>query len=151
VTDFASIEMQGADELRQNFQALEEGLSARRAARELTGALVNALKVYADAARARAHQLNASVPLWRRRQWPTSPLHVAEAIKAQWARGDAGEVAATAGVPRTHFWGLFLEYGTRYARALPFLRPAWQPGEVLGKVADALRERLARIKLRRTS
>lgn len=143
--------LDGAEELAQTFRELEDAISVKRASRELTGVLINALKVFREQAKARAHQLSASVPLFRRRQWPTSPLHVAEAITAQWAKGEANEVAATAGVPKSHFWGVFLEYGTRFARAFPFLRPGWEPGQVLDLVAAGLSERLARVRARRAA
>ncbi len=143
--------LEGAEELARTFQELEDAISVRRAGREIQGVLVNSLKAFRDQAKARAHQLAASVPLFRRRQWPTDPLHVANAITAQWAKGEANEAAAIAGVPKSHFWGVFLEYGTRHSRALPFLRPGWEPGQVLDQVAAGLRERLDRVARRRAS
>lgn len=140
--------LEGDRDVVDAFRALEQGMSVRYAAREMTGALISALQVYVAAVKAGARRLSDSVPLWRRRQWPTDPLHAADAVRAQWARGDAGEVAATAGVPRTHFWALFLEYGTKWARAFPFLRPAWVPADVLDGVAAALRSRLDRLTAR---
>lgn len=146
-----TFESSGFEELAKTFQDLEDAISVKRASRELTGVLVNSLKAFRDQAKARAHQLSASVPLFRRRQWPTSPLHVAEAITAQWAKGEANEVAATAGVPKSHFWGVFLEYGTKHSRAYPFLRPGWEPGVVLDAVAAGLSERLARVRGRKAA
>lgn len=146
----SELELSGFEELAQTFRELEDAISVKRAGRELTGVLVNSLKVFRDQARARAHRLAESVRLFRRREWRTNPLHMADAITAQWAKGEANEVAAIAGVPRSHFWGVFLEYGTRFARAFPFLRPAWEPGEVLDRVAEGLRERLDRVARRRS-
>lgn len=150
MSDALELKLEGLEDLGQTFRDLEEAISAKKASRELTGLLIVSLKGFVAQARARAHQLSASTPLWRRRQWPTSPVHVAEAIRVQWTRGDSGEVAATAGVPRSHFWGVFLEYGTRVARAFPFLRPGWDPGQVLDSVASGLRSRLERVRTRRT-
>lgn len=49
--------------------------------------------------------------------------HLKDEVKAASRRPETGKVTATIGVGRA-YWGMFLEFGTRFMRARPWLRPA---------------------------
>jgi|SRR5579863_1499575 len=58
--------------------------------------------------------------------------------------GDEGKITVMVGPSKKAYYGIFQEFGTRYMRAKPFMRPAFEEtkDEVLNKFVEDLKEEL---------
>ncbi len=132
----ADIQLQGASELIAKLQALPDKLANN----VMTGALFAGARVIRDEARRR-------VPILDLTKWggPHEPGALLQAILARRSRSRSrNEVLARVGISYDAFYGHYVEFGTRHARAYPFMRPAYDTkgGDAAQAVIDYAAGRL---------
>jgi len=111
-----SIEIQGGEELEARLKTLTD----RVAINVMAGAMYAGAKVIRTAAR-------KLVPIMDLSKWggPHEPGNLLANIFAGRTRSrDRNTVGALVGISAAAFYGRFVEFGTKHARAFPFMRPA---------------------------
>lgn len=127
-----SVEITGLKELDQALQELAWP-AARRALRK---GMRQGANVVRDEARAKA---------------PVDSGNLKRLIRTRERSEDQGNMRFAVEIPRSAFYGRFLEYGTSKMAAKPFMRPAAEnkTEEAVTKMRDALAEAI-QLELRRT-
>jgi HK97 gp10 family phage protein len=116
-----NIEMLGGKELYDKLTMLPD----RVAVNVMAGATFAGVKVIRDLAR-------KLVPILDLSKWggPHEPGALLAGIFVGRTRShDRNVVGAIVGIGRDVWWGKFVEFGTRHARAYPFMRPAADEGK----------------------
>ena len=121
MADSVKIEMQGAAELEARLRALPD----RVAVNVMAGAMYAGAKIILGLARKLAPIMDLS-------KWngPHEPANLLRNIFAARTRShDRNSVGAKVGIGKEAFYGRFVEFGTRHAKAYPFMRPAADSGK----------------------
>jgi HK97 gp10 family phage protein len=121
MSDSISIDIAGGNELFARFQTMPD----RMAINVFVGACYAGIKVFRAIARAICPELDLS-------KWggPHEPGALRAGIFVGRTRShDRNTVGAICGISREVWWGKFVEFGTRHARAYPFMRPAADEGK----------------------
>lgn len=131
----ADIQLQGARELIAQFEALPQ----RIADNVMSGALYAGASLIRDEAR-------KNVPILDLEKWggPHEPGELLQAIVARRSRSRSrDQVIAKVGITYEAFYGHYVEFGTRHARAWPFMRPAYDSkgAEAAQEVVNYAKER----------
>jgi HK97 gp10 family phage protein len=140
-------QLAGWDTVAARLREVGQELGLKRIRRALVGALYRAAWLYLNRVKATAPRAAADAKIWRRKKWPTKPVHMADAWRAKVVRSEDDEdVAVMASIPRSHYWAVFVEFGTRHMRARPFARPSFSAtaAAMMEVLVQFFRERLER-------
>lgn len=129
----SSVQILGLADLRADFEKLAKAQSTKA----LRRATVAGAKVIRDEARARARKKTGKL----RRNIRTAALRQKDAPGLATA-GVRVRTEGKADSPNNAFYWRFEEFGTQYAKAHPFMRPAFDAS--IGQAEGAIRTELAR-------
>jgi len=116
MADGVKIEMVGGAELANRLKQLPEKVATN----VMVGALYAGARVIRDAARKLVPILDIE-----KKGGPHEPGNLLANIFASRSRSrDRSTVSAKVGISKAAFYGHFVEFGTKHARAFPFMRPA---------------------------